>query len=107
MAAVENPMTKKDDLSKCFLNLIDTYIAGDPMNETIRWTHLSPRRIRDLMLEKHHQKTSIPTVRNLLRDHGLRRRKAQKNVTMGNVPNRNEQFENIASLRQLSASSFS
>lgn len=77
------------------------YTAGDPMDEGIRWTHLKPKEIRDLIFEKYQHKTSIPTVKKLLKQHGFRRRKAQKNVTMGQVENRNEQFENIARLRQL------
>ena len=88
-------------MSDCFLDVIDSYTAGDPMTEGLRWTHLKPREIRDLLFEKHQLKTSVTTVKTLLNQHGFRRRKAQKNVTMGNVKNRNEQFEKIADLRHL------
>lgn len=69
------------------------------MDEGIRWTHLKPREIAELMQEKHGQETSIPTVKKLLKQHNFRRRKAQKKVTMGAVAQRDEQFENIARLR--------
>ena len=80
--------------------MIETYTAGDPMDEGVRWTHLKPKEIRDLIFAKHQQKTSSQTVKKLLKQHGFRRRKAQKKVTMGNVKNRNEQFEKIAYLRE-------
>lgn len=71
------------------------------MDEEVKWTHLKPREICALMVDAHQQTTSIPTVKKLLREHKFRRRKAQKNVTMGQVANRDEQFENIARLRKL------
>ena len=71
------------------------------MDDGVWWTHLKPREIRDLMLEKHQVQTSVGTVKRLLKEHRFRRRKAQKNVTMGRVPNRDEQFKNILRLRKL------
>lgn len=69
------------------------------MNEEVRWTHLYPKEIVESIGTVHNIKTSRPVVKKLLKEHGFRRRKAQKKVTMGCVPNRNEQFENIARLR--------
>jgi len=86
-------------LSQAFLAVIDTYTAGDPMDDGVRWTHLKPQEIAELMQEKHGQQTSRQTVGKLLKQHNFRRRKAQKKVTMGQVAQRNEQFENIAHLR--------
>ena len=81
-------------------DVINAYTAGDPMQENIRWTHLYPREIVDLIFEKHQLKTSTTVVKKLLRFHGFRRRKAQKKTTMGTVKNRDEQFENIKLLRE-------
>ncbi len=39
-------------------------------------------------------------VRYLLKKHKYVKRKAQKNITMGENPDRNAQFENIAQLKQ-------
>lgn len=80
--------------------MIDTYTAGDPMDETVRWTHLKPKEISDLLLEVHQEVTSVRTIEKLLHLHNFRRRKAQKSVTMGQVPNRDEQFQNIVKLRK-------
>lgn len=77
------------------------YTAGDPIQEGVRWTHLKPREICELMADTHQQKTSVRTVKKLLKAHGYRRRKAQKKRTMGQVENRNEQFENIAKWRTI------
>ena len=70
------------------------------MDDKVWWTHLKPREICELLFEDHQLKTSVTTVKKLLRQHRFRRRKAQKNVTMGQVPNRDEQFKNIALLRR-------
>ena len=87
-------------MTKALIDVIDAYTAGDPMHENIRWTHLYPREIAKLILEKHQLKTSNTVVKKLLRTHGFRRRKAQKKITMGRVKNRNEQFENVKRLRE-------
>jgi len=64
------------------------------MHDKVWWTHLKPREICELIFEDHQLKTSVTVVKKLLRQHRFRRRKAQKNVTMGQVPNRDEQFSN-------------
>ena len=43
---------------------------------------------------------SVTVVKQLLRKHRYVQRKAQKSETMGQQADRNEQFENIARLRQ-------
>lgn len=96
-----NHLTKKERLNAAFLKVIETYTAGDPMDEGIRWTHLKPREISEMMLEEHQLKTSVTTVKKLLNQHRFRRRKAQKSVTMGQVANRDEQFKNIEQLRKV------
>ena len=70
------------------------------MDDGVWWTHLKPREIRDLIFEDHQLTTSVTIVKRLLNQHKFRRRKAQKNVTMGQVPNRDEQFKNIKRLRK-------
>ena len=70
------------------------------MSEKVRWTHLHPKKIADLLLDVHQLKVSHTVIKKLMKLNGLRRRKAQKKVTMGSVKNRNEQFEKIKALRQ-------
>jgi hypothetical protein len=75
------------------------HTAGDPMDEKIRWTDLTPREIMTALREDHGIRVSQWVVRQLLQKHDYRRRKAQKKTTMKEaIPHRNEQFENIARL---------
>ncbi len=43
---------------------------------------------------------STTVVKKLLKEHGFKKRKALKNETIGSCENRNEQFENINSIRE-------
>jgi transposase len=82
-----------------FLSVLQNYTAGDPMDAKVRWTNLTSREIAQALAEQHDVGVSVSVVDKLLKEHGYRRRKAQKKVTMKEVENRNEQFENIAGLR--------
>jgi hypothetical protein len=85
-------------VSEVFLQVLRDHTAGDPMNPDIKWTNLSRRQIACRM-------TALGTpvsrriVRQLLLQHGYRRRKAVKKVTMGSHPDRNAQFEAITRLK--------
>jgi len=61
-----------------FLTLIASYTAGDPMDETVRWTSLSPRQIADKLSATREQTVGQEAVRRLLKKHGYRRRKISK-----------------------------
>ena len=82
-----------------FLAVLKHHTAGDPMDETVRWTNLTHQEIAKKLAEEHNIQVSQPVIGQLLKKHHYRRRKAQKKQTMKQVPNRNEQFENIATLR--------
>src|SRR5260370_38400834 len=69
------------------------------MNADVKWTNLSRRQIARRMKEMG-TPVSRRIVRQLLRRHGYRRRKAFKNKAMGQHPDRNAQFENIARLKK-------
>jgi len=82
-----------------FLRVLRDHTAGDPMDERVRWTDLSPKEIRKALREDHGIEVSLWVVRQLLKKHHYRRRKAQKkNALKQNIPHRDEQFENIAQL---------
>jgi len=68
------------------------------MDETIRWTNLSPWEIAQRLADRYGIEVSRTVVRKLLKKHHYRRRKALKKQTLKTVPYRNEQFENIARL---------
>ena len=75
------------------------YTAGDPMRGDVKWTNLSRRQIAERMGVLG-SPVSRDVVSQLLRQHGYRRRKAQKKKTMGQHRDRNAQFENIGRLKK-------
>jgi len=82
-----------------FLHVLRDHTAGDPMDETVRWTDLTVRQIAQLLHGDYGIRVSTSVVRKLLKKHHYRRRKAQKRQTMKAVKHRNEQFENIQRLK--------
>ena len=87
------------DIDEQFLAVLRDHTAGDPMDEQVRWTNLTPDEIVTALREDHGIRVSPWVVRQLLQRHHYRRRKAQKKCTMKQeIPQRNEQFENIARL---------
>lgn len=79
--------------------LLQEFTAGDPMRAGVLWTNLSlcelSRRLGELGTP-----ASRSTIRRLLRKLNVGRRTARKKKTMGQHPDRNAQFENIARLRR-------
>ena len=68
------------------------------MDEQVRWTNLRPWEIAQRLAERYEIEVSRTVIRKLLKKHHYRRRQALKKQTLKNVPQRNEQFENIARL---------
>jgi len=70
------------------------------MDETIKWTNLSRPGIAENLREKGYT-VSVTVVDQLLEKHHFRSRQAFK-VEAGkkNIPHRDEQFKNIAQLKQ-------
>lgn len=81
-----------------FLDVLKDHTAGDPMDEKVVWTDLTPQEIADLLEKEHQVKVSKSVVHKLLKKHNYRRRKAQKKKTMKSVPHRDEQFAKIKAL---------
>lgn len=88
-----------DNIDEIFLRVIDNHIAGDPMNSKIRWTNLSHKKIAAKMKEDGIS-ISVTVVKKLLKKHNFVKRKAAKTIAIGSSEDRNEQFENIARLRE-------
>jgi len=86
------------DIDAQFLSVLKEHTAGDPMDEKIVWTDLTPGEIAKMLDQDHQVKVSKSVVNKLLKKHNYRRRKAQKKKTMKTVAHRNEQFENIQTL---------
>jgi hypothetical protein len=68
------------------------------MREEILWTDLTPGQIAEALAEQG-TPVSEPVVRHLLEEQGYGRRQAQKSAAMGEHPDRDAQFRNIARLR--------
>lgn len=86
------------DIDAQFLNVLKEHTAGDPMDEKVIWTDLTPLEIAKKLEQDHQVKVSKSVVNKLLKKHNYRRRKAQKKKTMKSVAYRNEQFINIKAL---------
>jgi hypothetical protein len=54
------------DMDEKFLDVIREYTAGDPMDETIYWTNLSPQEIANRLAQAHQIKVSVTVTRKLL-----------------------------------------
>jgi hypothetical protein len=89
---------KDDDLLAKFTQVVDTYRAGCPMNEGVRFTHLSPGELREAMVRDHGERLSKYLILRLLSALGMSRRSLSKTGTAKRVEGRNEQFETIKAL---------
>jgi transposase len=88
------------ELDEKFLEVLRDHTAGDPMDETVRWTNMTPQNISQVLQKDHGFKISKSVVRKLLKKHNYRRRKAQRRLSLkSEIKNRNEQFENIARIK--------
>lgn len=88
------------ELDEKLLEVLRDHTAGDPMDETVRWTNMTPQEISRVLQEDHGINISKSVVRKLLKKHNYRRRKAQRRLSLkSEIKNRNEQFENIARIK--------
>lgn len=89
-----------EGIDKAFLEVIDSSTAGSPMDENIKWTNLSRKKIA-LGLKEKGFPVSVTVVDQLLKKHNFRPRKAFKNEAgKTNIPDRDEQFKNIERLKE-------
>ncbi len=82
-----------------FVEVVVHHTAGDPARDGVVWTYLTQQQIAD-ELAKLGTVVSTETVRELMDEFEMSKRKAQKSVTMGEYEHRNEQFEHIAKLKE-------
>jgi hypothetical protein len=87
-------------LDEKFLAVLRDHTAGDPMDDTVRWTNLTPGEIVKALRTEHDIVISKFVVYQLLKKHHYRRRKAQKKTSLKQeIKHRDEQFKNIARLK--------
>lgn len=87
------------NLEDNFVEVVCNHTAGDPMQEDVVWTYLTSTEIAQ-RLDELGTPVCADTVRGLLSEYGFHKRQAEKTETMGEALHRNEQFENIAELKQ-------
>lgn len=61
-----------------FLTVLADYTAGDPMDDTVRWTSLSLREIADKLSTTRERAVGRGAVRRLLKKHGYKQRTISK-----------------------------
>lgn len=87
------------EIDAVFQRVLEEYTAGSPINETIKWTNLTREEIATYLQEEGFS-VSVTVIDQLLEKHNYRRRQAFKTETSKQIPQRDEQFQNIATLKQ-------
>lgn len=87
------------ELDLAFQRVLENHTAGSPMDETIKWTNLKREEIARHLQEEGFA-VSVTIVDQLLTKHNYRRRQAFKAEASQQTPQRDEQFQNIATLKQ-------
>lgn len=87
-----------ENIDQIFLSVISEHIAGDPMNDKIKWVKLPVRQISIAMKKK---KIFIGKniVRKLLKKHGFVKRKIQRKQATGQFKDRDDQFQHIEKIK--------
>src|SRR5436190_1320391 len=80
-----------------YFNLSEN-VAGDPMNEEIKWIKLTRHEI-SIAMKKLGISVSRNVVRKLLKKHGFVKRKMQRKTATGEFQERDKQFRNIKKLK--------
>ena len=87
-------------LDEAFLAVLKDHTAGSPVDGAIKWTNLKRGEIAD-RLKEHGFTVSVTVVDQLLEKHNFRPRQAFKSEAgRKNIPDRDEQFENIERLKE-------
>lgn len=92
--------TKFPTIDEAFLDVLKDNTAGDPMDDTVKWTNVKQTEIVDQLLKKHDLKVSRTVVAQLLEKHDFRKRKLQKYLPLKDVENRDEQFNIISKYKE-------
>jgi hypothetical protein len=87
------------ELDGIFIKVLKDHTAGDPMDEKVQWTDLSNKEIK-LRISQQGITINKNIVAKLLKRHGYNKCRMVKTKAIGSGINRNEQFENIAKLKQ-------
>ena len=89
----------RPEIEAAFQHVLEEHTAGSPMDERIKWTNLTREEIAT-RLRAEGFSVSVTVVDQLLKKHDYRRRQASKTEAGKKVAHPDEQFQNIASLKQ-------
>ena len=92
-------MVKAPEIEDAFLNTLKDHTAGNPQKEDVIWTDLSCSEILERLMELGIV-VGRRIVRRLFKKHNYKKRKIIRRLAIGKTSNRNEQFENIAKLKE-------
>ena len=87
------------ELEQTLTTLLSYRTAGDPDDETIVYTDLSPAHL-SAQLKRLGQSVSCAPIRQWMANKKLRLRGIQKVLSCGETPDRDEQFQKISALRE-------
>ena len=85
-------------IDEVFLEVVRDYTAGDPMREDVLWTNLAHQEMAK-QLQARGMDVSERIVKQLLKKHNFKQRKARKSLSTGTNADRDAQFRRIAELR--------
>ena len=91
-------MTSEPQLEQNLKAVLQERVAGDPDDDAVLWTDLSPRQIAEAVSQQG-TPVSPPVVRDWLEDQGLALHKIEKTLHGGESPDRDAQFQRIAALK--------
>lgn len=89
------------ELSSNILSIVAAHTAGSPVDEKVKWTHLTPREIAEAYKEVQGQSVSNQVVKRILKQAGYVKRKPSKSIAIGKSPYRKEQFQIVKFLTAL------
>jgi hypothetical protein len=87
-------------LDAAVLQVLEHHPAGSPLNAAVKWTNLTRQEIGDYLATEQGIPLSVTVVKQLLRDHGFVRRKAQTRRRTGQWAQRDAQFAKLADLKE-------
>ena len=97
--AGRKPKGDNEALNASFNEVIQPYVAGDPMVPGVKWTNLSRIEIVGLLQAEGFAITKN-TVSKVLKHNGFKKRKIQKRKSLKTVEKRDAQFAEIQQARE-------
>ena len=92
-------LPRHPEWAQAVVSIIEPNKAGLPQDENVIWISLSKTQIQNELTKKGYE-ISRYHITQILDSLGLRERSFRKDIPMQDVKDRNEQFENIVSIRE-------